>query len=107
MGQAHEPGGAVEGRPEVVAVALVRLTHMQAHAHPELEAHRPTFPLQGPLRVERRCKRVPRGPESTGERVPGSGEHHPAVRIDGFPQDRIVTLESLSHHVRVPFPKPG
>ena len=58
MGRIHESSSPAEGGAEVVAVALVGFTGVDAHARPDLADLAPILDVESELQVRRRQHRV-------------------------------------------------
>ena len=95
---AHHPGGAVQGRPEVVVVTLLHLAAGDPHPHRELE---PSLCRHGGL--DRIAGRVEHGAHP----VAGVLEHLAPVGLDDRSHQVVVHRERRSHRVRVGLPHPG
>jgi hypothetical protein len=75
MSQRHETGCPVDGRAEMVPVALLHLAGVQAHTYGDDGAGRPSLAGQHQLGVHRRCDGVTGTGEGHCEAVPAGREH--------------------------------
>ncbi len=102
-----QAGRPVDDRPEVIAVALLAGTGMQAHADQDWPARRPG------LRTQRLLSGQDRGdcgwcrPERRAEGVAYRLEDITARGLDGRPEDLVVAAERDRHWRRLGLPQPG
>jgi hypothetical protein len=95
----HHPSGAVDGRTEVVAIALVTLPGVKSHSHPQHQTLRPSGIRQSGLRLDRRAQRRVGPRERSREAVSPRGKHHATARADRRSQDRVVGCERRIHRI--------
>ena len=100
----HDPGGSVDGRPEVVAAAFCGVSSVDSHPHSQRGA-RPSRPGQTQLHADRRGHGGERRGEGHSETVTGGGEDVAAVGFHGALDQRVVGFDALRHPRRVGFPQ--
>ena len=102
----HHPGGPVQHRTEIVAVALLGLTGGDTHPHPQRHGRRPRPHPQRPLGVDRGVDRR-RGPgERHRQPVPPSRKHIPVVGVHRGPHHLVMSRQRQPHPGRVRLPQP-
>jgi len=97
VGRAHQARGVVDRWAEVVAVALVDLAGVHAHAHAEIDRLRPRLGAECQLRVDRGRHRVAGAGEHRAQAVTAGGEHMAVGREDRLAQDLVVADQRLTH----------
>ena len=107
MAHREEPGEAVEGRAEVVAVARLDASRVHRHPHPDRDARRPRLFGERALRRDRRVQGGVAMLEPREEAVAHRLEHLAARRLDRAAQDRVMTNQRRGHRFGLPFPKAG
>ena len=105
MSEAHHPGSAVHGQPEIVAVTLLRCSDMYPHTDPERHPDRPRLGLQQSLSVNRSRDRISRSGERRAERIPRSGEHKPTTTLDRTTNKIVMARQRQPHRVGLPLPQ--
>jgi hypothetical protein len=107
VGGGHQPRGAVDGRPVIIAVAQLGLAGMERHTGAEGARVSPGLGLQPLLRGDGRLG---------GRRGRGKGgvqsiarllDHGPAVGIDGLPEQGIMPRQGRRHGPGMRFPEAG
>jgi hypothetical protein len=99
----EKAGHTVEGRAEVVPLPHLRLPGVHRHPHPK-PRH---FPLQHPLRLDRRLHRVRGGTKHGAELIADGLEDVTVVRDDGRAEQRVVAGEGIPHRGGLLFPEAG
>ena len=93
----HQPGTPIQRRTEIVTVAELRLTRMQAHPHRQhLE--------QQNLRGDRGRYRIGRRSEHRSHPIARVLEEMPAVLVDQPAQDVVVLGQQRPHRLRIVLP---
>ena len=93
----HDPRGAVERWPEVVALARGGLPNVKPHPHPKRPGLTPRLVPEAVLGFEAGAYAVRRGAEDGHQSVPGRLHHLPVRALHRVAEDRVVALERLRH----------
>ncbi len=100
-------GGPVEHGAEVVVVALLRGTGVQAHSARETNGLSPSRGPECALCVRGGRRGIRSRTERRAEGVAGHGEDVSVVLVDERSQDSVVLFERRRHRVRVALPAGG
>ena len=94
----HHPSGAIQHRPEIVAITFLSLTGGDTHTHRQLEQ---------PFRFDRRVDRSTSRPERGAHPVPGVLEQPTAMSLDRRTQHPVMHRQSRAHRLGFGFPTTG
>ena len=103
----HDPGGAVDGRTEVVVAAPFGVPAMDADPDAERPGFRPCRRREPALDGETCRHPVSGRRRSRHQSVAGRLHDLPASRLDGAAQDRVVPLKGGRHGVGQSLPELG
>src|SRR5262249_58134923 len=103
----EDAGGAVERRPEVIAVPLIRRARVERDTHAQLWAIAPCRTGERALQDSRRRKGCARVGEGGAHAVPGVLEEPAAAVGDRDTRDRIMIGERVRHRGGVLLPEAG
>jgi hypothetical protein len=93
----QQPGGAVQGGPEVVAPALLRPAGVERRADAQRLRAVPGLAGDPALRFESGGDSLSGPLEDGAEGVAGGREHAPAAGLDRVPQDGVVARQGRTH----------
>ena len=103
--RAHQTGGAVQHRPEIVAVALLGDPGVEAHPDSQRTRLPPRLSLQGALARDRGVDGIVGGWKHGRHAVTGALHDVAAVRFDRFAQKGIMACQCLAHRLGVLLPE--
>ena len=101
----HQPARAVQRRAEVVAVALVHLAGVDAHADRQRSDRTPRLGRERAHRLHGSGDGIRDGRQRGVRTVAGGLEDAARVLLDGIAEDRVVTRQCLPHGVGMLFPQ--
>ena len=96
----HEASGPVQGRTEVVAVALLRCPAVDCHADLEVKRRVEASATQRLLRLDRRSHGAFRSRKSSCEPIASGRKDEPVMAVDRGPQDLIMPAQRNPHRLR-------
>ena len=97
MAGGHDPGCAVDGRPEVVVASTLGVAGMEAHADAQRPGLGPGLIVQRPLRLQTGSRPGRRRGEDRHQPVAGALDDAPGPVLDSSSQDDIVARQRDRH----------
>ncbi len=103
-GCCQQPRDAIDDGAEIIAVAFIRPSAMQRHAHCQSADRAPILCPKRALRVGSRCDRIRCAGKCHAECIAYRLKHPTTVRFDRGAQQLVMASESSRHLVRPLFP---